>query len=96
MPGRILMAGGPGLDDEELEEFTLRVQGEEEGTGLSESEEEDGPGPPLSVIFFPLSFLVLKGRVGAFSLSFVWRDLGRRRTGMPHFDCASWSGVGKG
>ena len=41
------MAGSPDLDEEELEEFTLRAQGEEEGTGLSESEEEDGPAPPL-------------------------------------------------
>ena len=48
MPGRILMAGRPDLEEEELEGFSLQVRGEEvEGTGISSSEEEDGPGPPL-------------------------------------------------
>ena len=48
MPGRILLAGGPDLEQEELEGFSLKVQGRgEEGTGKSSSEEEDGPGPPL-------------------------------------------------
>ena len=46
MPGRILLAGGPDLE-EELEGFSLQVHGEEEGTEVSSSEEEDGPGPPL-------------------------------------------------
>ena len=48
MPSRIFLAGGPDLEEEELEGFSLQVQGEDkEGTGLSPSEEEDGPGPPL-------------------------------------------------
>ena len=48
MPGRILMAGGPDLEEEELEGFSLQVQGEgKEGTEMSSSEEEDGPGLPL-------------------------------------------------
>ena len=47
MTGRILFAGGPDLGEEELEGFSLQVEGKEEGTGISESEEEDGPGPPL-------------------------------------------------
>ena len=48
VPGRILVAGGPDLEEEELEEWTLRAQGDEkEGSGISASEEEDGPGPPL-------------------------------------------------
>lgn len=47
MPGRILLAGGPGLEEEELEGFSMRVLDEEEVTGLSESEEEDGPDPLL-------------------------------------------------
>ena len=48
MPGRVLLAGGPGLEEEELEGFSLQVL-EEEGTEseVSSSEEEDGPGPPL-------------------------------------------------
>ena len=48
MPGRILMAGGPDLEEEELEMLSLQAQEEEGGgTGTSSSEEEDGPGPPL-------------------------------------------------
>ena len=59
MPGRILMAGGPDLEEEELEGFSLQAQGEE-GTGMSSSEEEDGPGPPLQM-YFPLSFPLFGG-----------------------------------
>ena len=48
MPGRILLAGGPDLEEGELECVSLQVLGEgEEGTGVSSSEEEDGPAPPL-------------------------------------------------
>ena len=47
MPGRILMEGGPDWEEEELEVLSLQALGEEEGTGLSSSEEEGGPGPPL-------------------------------------------------
>ena len=47
MPGRVLLAGGPDLEEEEMDGFSLRVPGEdEEGTEISSSEEEDGPGPP--------------------------------------------------
>ena len=46
MLGRVLLAGGPGLD-EEMEEVRLWAPEEEEGTDISESsEEEDGPGSP--------------------------------------------------
>ena len=45
IPGPIQLAGGP---EEDLEVISLLVQGEEEqGTDVSSSEEEDGPGPPL-------------------------------------------------
>ena len=48
MPSRVLLAGGSELEEEELEGFSLQVLGEEEEeTGVSSSEEEDGPGPPL-------------------------------------------------
>ena len=49
MPSRVLLAGGPELEEEEeLEGFSLQVLGkEEEETEASSSEEEDGPGPPL-------------------------------------------------
>ena len=47
MPGRILMAGGPDLEEEDLGTLSLRVEEEEEGSEVSSSEEEDGPGPPL-------------------------------------------------
>ena len=45
MPGRVLLAGGPGLDEAGMEELELWAQEEEEGSGIS-SEEEGGPGPP--------------------------------------------------
>ena len=44
MPGRILLAGGPDLDEEEMEGVELWAPEEEEGSDISE--EEDGPGPP--------------------------------------------------
>ena len=48
MPGPIQLAGGPEVEDEDLEAISLLVQGEEkQGTDASSSEEEDGPGPPL-------------------------------------------------
>ena len=48
MPSRVLLAGGPDLEEEEMEGFSLRVP-DETGTGseVSSSGEEDGPGPPL-------------------------------------------------
>ena len=48
MPGRVLLAGGPDLEEEELEGFSLQVLEEDIAvTEISSSEEEDGPGPPL-------------------------------------------------
>ena len=47
MSGRILMAGGPDLEEEELDVLSLRASEAEEGSDISLSEEEDGPGPPL-------------------------------------------------
>ena len=39
--------GGPDVDEEGLEEMVLWAPEEKEGSGISESsEEEDGPGPP--------------------------------------------------
>ena len=48
MPGRILLAGGQDLEEEELEGVSLQVL-EDEGdeTGVSSSGDEDGPGPPI-------------------------------------------------
>ena len=47
MPGWILLAGGPDLEEEELEGFSLQVLEEEFAeTEVSSSGEEDGPGPP--------------------------------------------------
>ena len=46
MPGRILLAGGPDLEEEELEEFSLRILEDDVETQDTSSEEEDGPGPP--------------------------------------------------
>ena len=47
MPGQIMLVGGPNVEEEELDEIELWAPEEEEGFGISESEEEDGPGPPL-------------------------------------------------
>ena len=48
LPSRVLLAGGPDLEEEELDGFTLQALGEEVNeTGVSSIEEEDGPGPPL-------------------------------------------------
>ena len=48
MPGRVLLAGGPDLEEEDLEGFSLQVLGEEEiDTEVSSSGDEDGPGPPI-------------------------------------------------
>ena len=49
MPGRVLLTGGPDVEEDEMEEVTLWTPVEEEGTDISEEEsaEEDGPGPPL-------------------------------------------------
>ena len=44
MPGQTMLAGGPDVEEEDMEEIELWDPGEEEG--ISESE-EDGPGPPL-------------------------------------------------
>ena len=46
MPSRILLLGGPDLEEEELEGFSLQVLEEEPETEVSSSGEEDGPGPP--------------------------------------------------
>ena len=47
MPGRVLMAGGPDLKEEDLKESSLWVQEEGEGPEFSSSKEEDGPCPLL-------------------------------------------------
>ena len=52
MPGRVLMAGGLDLGEEDVKESLLWVQGEGEGPELSSSEEEDWPGPPLEIVLF--------------------------------------------
>ena len=47
MPGRVLLAGGPDLEEEEMEGLSLQVLNEEVQTEVSSSEDEDGPGPPI-------------------------------------------------
>ena len=47
MPGRVLLAGGPDLEEEELEGFSLQVLEEEVQTNVSSSGDEGGPGPPI-------------------------------------------------
>ena len=76
---------------EYLETIEMWAPEEEEGTGISESEEEDGPAPPSK--FAVLLFLPF---VMVYSFPSVRRIWGEGEPGMPHFDCASWSEVGKG
>ena len=47
MPGRVLLAGGPDLEEEELEGLSLQVSEGEVETEVSSSGDEDGPGPPV-------------------------------------------------
>ena len=49
MLGQVMLAGGPDVEEEDMEEIDLWAPEEEVGTGIneSESEEGDGPGPPL-------------------------------------------------
>ena len=48
MPRRVLLTGGPDLEEEELDGFSLQVLEEEDAeTEVSSSEEEDRPAPPL-------------------------------------------------
>ena len=47
MPGRVLLAGGPDLEEEELEGFSLLVSEEDVETEISSSGDEGGPGPPI-------------------------------------------------
>ena len=55
VPGRVLLAGGPDLDEDELELWAPEV---EEGSDISKSsEEEDEPGPPPSPCFSLFSFV---------------------------------------
>ena len=47
MPSRILLAGGPDLEEEELDSFSLQVSGEDLETEVSLSGDEDGTDPPI-------------------------------------------------
>ena len=47
MPSRVLLAGGPDLEEEELEGFSLLVSEEDVETEISSSGDEGGPGPPV-------------------------------------------------
>ena len=73
MPGRVLMAGGPDLEEDDLKESSLWVQ------SLVRVRKRMGLAHPSRLYF-----------------SFVRRTMGRRSLGIPHYNCASWSEVGKG
>ena len=51
---------------------------------------------PLEFTFLLFLFSFVRRNEGVFSFSFVRRIIGRRSPGTPHYDRASWSGVGKG
>ena len=47
IPGWVLLAGGPDLEEEELAGFSLLVLDEEFETGVVSSGDKGGPGPPV-------------------------------------------------
>ena len=47
MPSRVLLAGGPDLEEEDLDGFSLRGTGEDVETEISSSGDEGDPGPPI-------------------------------------------------
>ena len=59
MPSQVQLRVGGERSEEDMEVVELEAQEEDDGT--EESEEEDGPGPPLQDIpnDFPLSFLFM-------------------------------------
>ena len=88
MPGRILLAGGLEVDEEKMDEVVLWAPGEEEGSGISESEEEEGPGPPLSLVGpFPLSSFCF-----SIFVIFIWRSQGCRGSRCPTMTAQAGAG----
>ena len=57
MPGRVLLAGGPDVDEEEMDEVVLWAPEEEEGTRISESEGGMGQAHPSSMLSPLFSFV---------------------------------------
>ena len=47
MPGRVLLAGAPDVNEDDLDEIVLWAPEEKETGSGEEIKEEDGPGPPL-------------------------------------------------
>ena len=47
MPGEILLARGPDVDEDSLDEIVLWPPEEGKAESSGDSEEEDGPGTPL-------------------------------------------------
>ena len=97
MPGWVLLASGLDLNEDEIEEVELRAPEEKEDrTSVRAVRRRMGQANPPRSCFsfvFPL-FSSVKCVFSSFS--FVRRYTGRRRTGTPHYDCASWSGVVEG
>ena len=47
VPGRVLLTGDPDVGEDDLQEIVLWAPEGEEAESSEDSEEEDGPGPPL-------------------------------------------------
>ena len=47
VPGRVLLTGGPDVGEDDLQEIVLWAPEGGEAESSEDSEEEDGPGPPL-------------------------------------------------
>ena len=88
MPSRVLLAGGPDVEEDGMEEVALWAPEAEEGPEISASEEMGGAGsPPLACFSFPLSF---------FCFLYTMETSGEKGKGMPYYDCAGWSRVREG
>ena len=88
MPSRILLAGGPDVEEEEWKGFPYSYWRRLSGKPV-QAKKRMGQALPSRMYPFFCSFL------GAFFLS-SWWCLGRRSFGIPHYNRASWFEVGKG
>ena len=95
MPGRILLAGGPDLEEEELETFPYRWQ-ERRKKGLRSVRARKRMGQALpSKLYFSFCFSFVTAHSSGHSFG-ARRVMGRRSFGKPYYNRASWFRVEKG
>ena len=92
MSGRVLLARGPDLDEEVVEGWSYGPR-RRRRSQTSVVRRRTGQAVLLGCTFSFVFFFCLAEMKASFSFSFVRRVMGRRSSGIPHYDCASWSGV---